>query len=584
MIRRIGNKSGKRIIILGHDGASFNYLDPILKSGKLPNYERFFKSGVRSNCLSTIPPLTPPAWSTMLTGVNPGKHGIFDFLQPDSSGAFHVSDASTRVRTTFLDHAKENDIRTISLLVPHTFPPDENTNGIFISGLGTPSAESDFIYPHAYRDRLLNDFDFLRDVDPTSGETIETLHTRLLDLTTGAIELGKFAMDEFSGWGIFFLVFQATDLVPHFYSRYFDTGHPDYDPDENVPPEYRTALAKIYEAIDPFLGECLDIIERDGGWVIIVSDHGSGPLTGAIGKDAFLTGWLEENGYLYTTGETGRTRQASKAVVGSLANRLLYLAKKHTPHGMRNLINRLMGRTKGKLIEKISAIPFMEDITWSETKAFCAPGGYGVGLYINRQGDFPHGIIPPGAEYFKIRDEIRRGLESLQIEPGVPLFRRIIPREEALWGPQVYLAPDLFLLWREDPKLRENDFRLTNGLQLDPPEIKSGSKLIWSGTHRIEGMVGISGDGVKHGATLSKTPSLTDLLPTINFLSGLLIPSDVDGRIISGAFEADFLDENEPVIGPPEGGLKSPDDTKPGKSMEESEKMIELLEGLGYLN
>ncbi|MCK4719985.1 alkaline phosphatase family protein, partial [bacterium] len=80
MIRRIGNKSGKRMIILGHDGASFNYLDPILKSGKLPNYERFFKSGVRSNCLSTIPPLTPPAWSTMLTGVNPGKHGIFDFL------------------------------------------------------------------------------------------------------------------------------------------------------------------------------------------------------------------------------------------------------------------------------------------------------------------------------------------------------------------------------------------------------------------------------------------------------------------------------------------------------------------------
>ncbi|MCX6646753.1 MAG: alkaline phosphatase family protein [bacterium] len=541
MIRRIGDKSGRRLFIIGLDGASFNYLDPILDSCDLPNFRKFFEGGARSDCFSTIPPLTPPAWSTMLTGVNPGKHGVFDFLQPDSSGLFHISDASTRVRNSFLDHAIENNIRTINLLVPYTFPVSEKNNGLSISGLGTPSAESDFIRPHSYRDRLLHDFEFLRNIDPTRNESIETLHKKLLKLTEGAVDLGKFALNEFPDVGIFFVVFQATDLVPHFYSKYFDPSHPDFSDVSDIPNDFRDSLAGIYRAIDPFLGECMDHVEQDGGWVILVSDHGSGPLVGAIAKDAFIARWLEENGYLITSGDSGRTRQTAKAEMGSFANRLLYLAKKYTPHGIRNLFNRLMGESKEKIVGKITAIPFMEDIDWEKTRAFCAPGGYGVGLYINRDGDFPHGTVSTGAEYHKIRDEIRAGFESMQIVDGVPLFRKVIPREEALWGPEIRFAPDLFLLWREDPLLRINNYTLTNGMRLDPPEKKHGSGLTWCGTHKIEGLFGIFGENVMHGISLEKTPSLNDLLPTIHLLSDLAVPSDIDGSVISEAFDPEFI-------------------------------------------
>jgi predicted AlkP superfamily phosphohydrolase/phosphomutase len=584
VIRRIGDKSGRRLFIIGLDGASFNYLDPILDSSDLPNFHKFFNSGARSDCFSTIPPLTPPAWSTMLTGVNPGKHGVFDFLQPDSSGMFHISDATTRVRTSFLDHAIENNIRTINLLVPYTFPASDKINGLSVSGLGTPSAESDFIRPHSYRDRLLRDFEILRDVDPTKNESIETLHKKLLNLTEGAVDLGKFALNEFPDAGIFFVVFQATDLVPHFYSKYFDPGHPDFSDSGNAQTDFRESLAKIYKAIDPFLGECMDQVERDGGWVILVSDHGSGPLVGSIAKDAFIAKWLEENGYLVTSGDSGRTRQTVIAEVGSFANRLLYLTKKHTPHGIRNLINQLMGENKEKIVGKITAVPFMDDLVWEKTRAFCAPGGYGVGLYISREGDFPHGIVPAGAEYFKIRDEIRAGFESMQIADGVPLFRKVIPREEALWGSEVRFAPDLFLLWREDPLLRKNNYTLTNGIKLDPPEKKPGSGLTWCGTHKIEGLFGIFGENVLHGNTLTKTPSLNDLLPTIHLLCDLPVPSDIDGNVISEAFDPEFLKRNKLKIGPPGDGAKKDSGRKPMKSREESEKMVELLEGLGYLN
>ena len=598
MIRRISDTGGPRLVIIGLDGAGFNHLDPILRSGEVPGFIRLFESGAASDCISTIPPLTPPAWSTLLTGVNPGKHGVFDFIQPDESGAFRMVDARFRRRKTFIDHARESEIRAVSLLVPYTFPPDPQTTGLMISGLGTPSAESDFIRPHSFRDVLLADFPFLREVDPTKDQTLETLHHRLIENTTSLVDLARRAMRDLPDWGILFAVFQATDLVPHFFSRFFDPAHPDFQPDgPDVPDDFRESLRRVYRAIDPFVGECLDAVGREGGWVILVSDHGSEPLMGAIGKDAFLARWLEERGYLATTGEKGRVRRAALAEMGSVANRLLYLARRYTPHGVRNAVNVLLGRRKEDITSRLTAIPFMEDIVWERTRAFCAPGGYGVGLYINREGDFPHGIVPKGAEYYRLRDEIRSQLESLQIAPGVPLFNRVLSRDDALWGPAVGLAPDLLLMWREDRRLRDNDFRLVappSGAQrslevfqlvdaslLDRPEVKPGSGLTWCGTHRMEGLFGVAGDGVRAGVRLTDAPSLADVLPTIHMLAGLPIPADVDGKIITEAFERDFLDTHKPVGGPPEDSAGGPTGTV---SADESEKMIELLQGLGYLH
>lgn len=581
MIRRISDTKGPRLIIIGLDGASFNYLDPILKTGKLPNFSRFFSEGTSADCLSTIPPLTPPAWSTMLTGVNPGKHGIFDFLQPDESGAFRVVDARFRRRNSFLDHAGQKDVRTISLMVPYTFPPDPETKGLAVSGLGTPSAESDFIRPHSFRDVLLDDFPFLREVDPTKGESLDTLHENLRRLTASTVHLALRAMRDLPDWGIHFTVFQATDLIPHFYSKFFDPAHPDYDEnDPDIPKSYRLSLEKIYREIDIYLGECFSLIEREGGWVILISDHGSQPLMGAIGKDAFLARWLEEHGYLSVSGAAGRAQKAAMAQAGSIANRLLFLAKRYTPHGIRDAVNRMLGRQKDELVNKITAIPFMEDIVWDKTKVFCAPGGYGTGLYINREGDFPHGIVSKGADYHNLRDKVKAGLESLEIVEGVPLFNGILTREEALWGPSTNLAPDLILLWREDRRLKENDYRLTNGSRLDPPGEKSGSRLTWCGTHRMEGLFGIAGEGIKPGNKLEAMPNLADVYPTICLAAGLPIPSDLDGRIIEGAFEDGYLDSHPPIEGPPE-DVPEQKDIPP---IDESEKMIELLEGLGYLH
>ena len=73
----------KRVVILGLDGLDYGLTEKMLAEGKLPHLEALRKQGCFKPLASTLPPISPVAWSSFQTGVNPGKHNIFDFLIPD---------------------------------------------------------------------------------------------------------------------------------------------------------------------------------------------------------------------------------------------------------------------------------------------------------------------------------------------------------------------------------------------------------------------------------------------------------------------------------------------------------------------
>ena len=75
-----------KVLIVGLDGATWTVLTPWLEDGSLPNLRRLCQAGCWGELLSTIPPLSAPAWSTFATGKNPGKHGVFHFVRPSDSG------------------------------------------------------------------------------------------------------------------------------------------------------------------------------------------------------------------------------------------------------------------------------------------------------------------------------------------------------------------------------------------------------------------------------------------------------------------------------------------------------------------
>lgn len=141
----------QRVIVLGIDGLDPNLLERWMDEGKLPNFNRLRKGGTFARLGTTIPPESPVAWMSAATGLNPGRHGIYDFIGRDPktylpelsilklkrtafSGSEYQTPSDAKALWTILS---ERGIKTRVIRWPVTFPPRE-VNGVLLSGLGTP--------------------------------------------------------------------------------------------------------------------------------------------------------------------------------------------------------------------------------------------------------------------------------------------------------------------------------------------------------------------------------------------------------------------------------------------------------------
>ena len=150
LARRDGPAKVKRVVILGMDGLDPARLRQYMKAGKLPNFSRLAQEGSFRELGTTFPAVSPVAWSTFQTGVNPGKHRVFDFLRRDPAG-YTILPADTelvsangraRLKTRrrsrpFWEILGEYGIFSQALNVPVTFPP-QKFYGVCLSGLGVP--------------------------------------------------------------------------------------------------------------------------------------------------------------------------------------------------------------------------------------------------------------------------------------------------------------------------------------------------------------------------------------------------------------------------------------------------------------
>lgn len=152
----------KRVVILGLDGLDHGLTKTLIEEGRLPNLARLAKTGSFSQLGSTLPPISPVAWSTFQTGVNPGKHNIFDFLTPDEKtyqpklSSVEIRSREVKIGIGPLNYRyRRPDIRLLRkskpfwsvlsdygifncvLRVPITFPP-EKLRGVQLSAMCVP--------------------------------------------------------------------------------------------------------------------------------------------------------------------------------------------------------------------------------------------------------------------------------------------------------------------------------------------------------------------------------------------------------------------------------------------------------------
>ncbi len=552
------------LLVIGLDGGSWTVLGPAIDAGLMPNLARLRAGGAWGDLASTVPPFTAPAWSTFMTGKNPGQHGVLSFFRQDVTAY-----ALTPSAVLAAGAAQRDDVLWVRLgaagrrvgvvNVPVTYPP-RPVNGFLVTGLMTPLGSETFTYPQALAQELGADYviepDYLREFTETSDLGRLPLRERMLaDLdrsetvrTQACVDLIARNRPDF-----FMVVFASTDRLGHFFWDYLDpnaAGAADRD---------APLLARVqahFRLLDDAIGALVAAM-GPGVTVLLMSDHGFGP---ASQRWAHANTWLREQGLL--------ALQAGRAV--SWTNPAFWKARlEDSP--VKRWARAVLPRSAQRAIRRAERPEDLVD--WPATRAYAMPLYANVtGVIVNLRGRQVDGCVEPGADYEAVRDAVLAAAAEWR-DPftGERLVRSAWRREALYHGEHTAQFPDVILALAPD---------YTVVPTLPPRTVTPADPTDRTGDHRPEGIFLAYGPAIRPGPLAGA--AIADLAPTLYHLAGLPVPDDLDGRVLQEAFDPAWL-SGHPVCRTAEGAAGSPAAAASIYTAEEEAVLTQHLAALGYL-
>lgn len=474
----------RKTVMIGLDGCDFRILEPLVREGALPTFGRLMSKGCMGNLLSTLPSNTLPSWNSIFTGVNPGKHGITDFMLREGDG-FRIANASYRTVDPIWRIISDRNIRQIVVNEPVTFPPLA-INGVMVSGFSVPPGERSYCSPHGIQLELDEACGrYMPELPPQFESTIahdRSLGMEMIDhFARSTFDATMYLMRKYE-WQLLATIFTSTDRFQHFYLD-----------DQN-------AIRAHYKLLDGFIKRILD--ESPDANVMLLSDHGFGPIRNCF----YINSWLKSIGILKERKSIARSILSRTGI--SVATLVPLLSK----IGLYKLVSRLTPRSLKKAIPESS---HEERFDSEQSKIFMPSLGSGVFV--------KSGV--PDETVTRIKNE----LSSLSFG-GQQIVESILPKEDAAWGPFSHRSGDFHLVptygCEISHRMVQNYF--------EPPS-RSGD--IRTGTHRREGIFIAYGPDFDVGVTIEESLYSWDIAPTLLHLMGLPIPDYMDGRVIKRAFK-----------------------------------------------
>jgi predicted AlkP superfamily phosphohydrolase/phosphomutase len=567
----------RRVFVVGLDGATLDLIEPWTREGLLPNLAALMETGSYGPLTSTVPPISAPAWASFMTGVNPGKHGIYEFQAhvPNSYRQRLVNGADVRAPTMW---RRLNDAgkHTIALNVAMTYPPEELEKAIILAGVDAPGTGSHYAHPAELVEELQRAIgEYI--IEPGVVEHCRRgRHDLAFQAIMDALERRFAAVDYLmrtKPWDLFVVNYRATDNIQHHFWQFMDASHPVHDATGGK--AYGDSILKVYRRLDAWLGELRQRLDGDTT-LIVMSDHGAGPASPIA---MYYNRWLAREGLLTFAGQQkGDVAGRLKAGVLALQWKVIwgYLRKwvgKRTKDAMRRRFPTLFDRARTQ-----SAYAAID---WPNTKAYSDE--FRDAIWVNLKGREPSGCVEPGADYEDVRDQIIEAARQL-VDPdgGMRIVEEIYRREEIYSGPYVEDAPDLVLVLRQEPYVRTRLSHTTHSPE--PIQQLTREQLIADylvmGFHRSNGICFMQGAGIHAGRRLEGA-QIVDLAPTILHLLGMEVPREMDGRVLTEALIA--AGDIRYAAGTPAEVAAGDHPAGEGYSDEEEAAVREKLSGLGYL-
>lgn len=559
----------RKIICIGLDGATWNLLKPWMDRGLMPNLARMAKEGATGDLDSIYPPETPAAWPSFMTGKNPGKHGVFDFIvyDPETKTEHPVNAHRRKGKTT---HEYLNDAGKTSLVlnVPTTYPP-QPVRGAVISGFLTPADAKDFAHPPELAEKLTKEYGryplFFESMSFVAGlsdyncnaflDELEWMDATKFDVCEQLFEEHDPDYTMIHIWG--------TDRLQHELWHCIDPGHPRYD--ERMAKKWGPRIEAYYAMLDQRVGR---LAEMGGAEAItfVISDHGFGPTHFFID----LNSWLLREGFLVLKKSPS---VAFKKLLWKLgitpnnATRIVWPFLRYL-----SVLKAIAPETTIRKSTGSISIPGMlslkTDVDWEKTRAY-APAGWS-GIYINTKGVRPNGSVNP-EDYDAVRDEIvARWAELKNPKTGEPVGGPVHVNCDMYNGEFSPYGPDVMPLPLNEKHMPVCFFGFTS----HEPVYEN---ITLFGNHQMNGILLAHGAGIKPGAQIDGA-ELIDMAPTILHLLGHPVPDDMDGKVLTDLFADEIAQQPIETMHTDGDGA----DTH-GLTEDEEEELRQKLMGLGYL-
>ena len=516
-----------RLLIIGWDGADWEILDDLVARGCLPNVAAMLDSGARGDLNSTIPSHSWAAWTTFLTGLNPGGHGIYDFVErrphePDKD--IPVSSDSIK-SPTFLERLSDAGHEVRAANIPVTFPPIP-VKGRMIAGVAIPEG-AEFEYPKEWGPELESKAPF-----PLNG--MEWVHFEedpkaLVDEARTFIEQRTASFEAMleGDWTVGVCVYVAPDRLQHALGGYLLPSHPEFETLSQS--SVGQALRDVYTLLDEHILR-LQALAGSNATTVLISDHGFRP----VNRLASL------NRILHAVGMGARSK----------AHDATSTLKKSSL--VRSVLDTRFGAALKRTIRKPS------EIDWAKTIAYQSVRGGGVSL--NLEGREPQGVVAR-SDYERVRSELKEKLLTY-VDPDTnerPVAE-VLLSDELYEGDHKDLAPDMIVLSKDLWCFAHTDQLSTH--------------TEWpTGAHRRKGIALASGGRVESGDL--GTLDLADIPATALAFAGLPA-GGLDGKPVAAI--AGTLDEA--VATQVSTGA---DRAAADLSSEEQDQIAEHLRSLGYI-
>jgi len=480
------NLQNKKLIIIGIDGGCWDLLQPLAEKNVLPNIKNLLKKGTWGNLQSTIPPITGPAWASIVTGKKPEKHGIYDFVTHSEANS-RIMLSSDIKGYTFYELLSVHNYRSVLIALPLSYPP-KKINGIILPDFFSPKI---YAYP-SWAKKYLTNYRIMPDLSKNNKELVD----ELIEFENEHMSVAKEIYTN-EKWDLFFLHFISTDIISHKY-------YGEMRKETKIGKE----AIRVFVKIDEFIGWFAENLPHNG-ILFLISDHGFTECT----RTFYINNFLKNKTFLKVK---PMTEKRIKEVFDFTDNKKEIIIGKH--------LNSIL---KINAVRKIAIFFYRKFLS----KRYKFRSGYTVDpdrskFYVPTTSSFCIETNVDASEEYLIK-KLQKELTDLK-DPltGKKIFEKVWIIEQLEGKKKIMFLPneEFFISPLISPRMKDTLF--------------TSERVNF---HKRDGIFLAYGKYIKTNMKISD-PMIYDITPTILHVFGVPVPNDIDGRVLREIFNQDYQD------------------------------------------